>query len=71
MSEDAKTRPDSGYRPAQDEPYMNPRQLDYFRAKLEAWRAELIEESEQTLAGAGPERPGYPRGRRRRGAAHS
>jgi DnaK suppressor protein len=37
------------YRPSADEPYMNPHQLDYFRRKLEAWRDELIEESEQTL----------------------
>ncbi len=37
------------YRPSADEPYMNPRQLDYFRRKLEAWRDELIAESEQTL----------------------
>jgi len=28
---------------------MNPDQLGYFRRKLEAWRDELIEESEQTL----------------------
>lgn len=37
------------YRPSADEPYMNPHQLDYFRRKLEAWRDELIDESEQTL----------------------
>jgi DnaK suppressor protein len=37
------------YRPSADEPYMNPDQLGYFRRKLEAWRDELIEESEQTL----------------------
>jgi len=37
------------YRPSADEPYMNPRQLEYFRHKLEAWRDELIAESEQTL----------------------
>jgi DnaK suppressor protein len=37
------------YRPTADEPYMNPRQLEYFRSKLEAWRDELIQESEQTL----------------------
>ncbi|MFO8003411.1 RNA polymerase-binding protein DksA [Thioalkalivibrio sp.] len=37
------------YRPSADEPYMNSRQLDYFRRKLEGWRDELIEESEQTL----------------------
>ncbi len=28
---------------------MNPRQLEYFRRKLEAWRDELIQESEETL----------------------
>lgn len=37
------------YRPSADEPYMNPQQLEYFRRKLEAWREELIQESEQTL----------------------
>lgn len=37
------------YRPSADEPYMNPRQLEYFRGKLEAWREELIQESEETL----------------------
>ena len=37
------------YRPSADEPYMNPRQLDYFRRKLEVWREELIQESEETL----------------------
>ena len=37
------------YRPSADEPYMNPRQLEYFRRKLEAWRDELIQESEETL----------------------
>lgn len=37
------------YRPSADEPYMNPRQLEYFRRKLEAWRDDLIQESEETL----------------------
>ncbi|AHE99493.1 RNA polymerase-binding protein DksA [Thioalkalivibrio paradoxus] len=39
----------SEYRPSADEPYMNPRQLEYFRRKLQAWREELIAESEETL----------------------
>lgn len=39
----------SEYRPSVDEPYMNPRQLEYFRKKLQVWRDELIAESEQTL----------------------
>ncbi len=38
-----------GYRPSEDEPFMNPRQLEYFRHKLEDWRAEILRESTQTL----------------------
>ncbi|TCO80117.1 TraR/DksA family transcriptional regulator [Plasticicumulans lactativorans] len=38
-----------GYRPSADEPYMNPRQLAYFREKLLAWRQELLEEAQATL----------------------
>ena len=39
------------YRPAEDEPFMNPRQLEYFRRKLQAWRAELMDESKHTIEG--------------------
>ena len=38
------------YRPSPDEPFMNPRQLEYFRQKLLAWRQEIIKESRETLA---------------------
>lgn len=38
-----------GYRPRAEESYMNPKHLLYFRNKLEAWREELIEESQETL----------------------
>ena len=38
------------YRPAEDEEFMNPRQREYFRQKLLAWRAELLQESSETLA---------------------
>ncbi|PRX35025.1 transcriptional regulator, TraR/DksA family [Meinhardsimonia xiamenensis] len=37
------------YRPAEDEPFMNERQLEYFRRKLLAWKAEILEESKHTL----------------------
>ena len=37
------------YRPSADEDYMNANQLEYFRRKLEAWREELLEESEETV----------------------
>ncbi|WP_372840420.1 RNA polymerase-binding protein DksA [Phaeovulum sp.] len=39
------------YKPAESEPFMNPRQLEYFRRKLLAWKAELIEQSAETLEG--------------------
>ncbi len=42
---------DENYRPAEDEPFMNERQLEYFRRKLLAWRAELLDESRHTIEG--------------------
>src|SRR4051794_4276605 len=39
-----------GYRPSPDEDFMNPRQMDYFRAKLLEWREDLLRESRETLA---------------------
>jgi DnaK suppressor protein len=37
------------YRPSDDEAFMNPLQLEYFRQKLLRWRAELLAESSGTL----------------------
>ena len=37
------------YRPSDDEPFMSPRQLDYFRRKLLLWREEILRESLETL----------------------
>ena len=37
------------YRPSDDEPFMSPRQLDYFRRKLLLWREEILRESQETL----------------------
>ncbi len=37
------------YRPAEDEPFMNERQLEYFRRKLIDWRSDLLEESRDTI----------------------
>ena len=37
------------YRPSEEEDFMNPRQLEYFRQKLLCWRAELLAESTETL----------------------
>jgi DnaK suppressor protein len=37
------------YRPTEDEPYMNDRQLEYFRNKLMSWREEILRGSNETL----------------------
>lgn len=37
------------YKPAEDEPFMNERQLEYFRRKLLAWKDEILEDSRETL----------------------
>lgn len=39
------------YRPAEDEPFMNDRQVEYFRRKLLDWKADLLEDSRDTVAG--------------------
>ncbi|HEY5211292.1 MAG TPA: RNA polymerase-binding protein DksA [Stellaceae bacterium] len=39
----------ANYRPSEDEEFMNPRQLEYFRQKLLQWREELLVESSGTL----------------------
>lgn len=38
-----------GYRPSEDEPFMNPVMREYFRQRLLEWRAELLDESNLTL----------------------
>ena len=40
---------DADYRPTENEPYMNARQVEYFRRKLLAWRDELVRGSGLTL----------------------
>ena len=39
------------YRPAEDEPFMNDRQLEYFRRKLLNWKNDLLSESRETIEG--------------------
>jgi DnaK suppressor protein len=37
------------YRPSDDEEFMGPLQVEYFRQKLLRWRAELLADSSETL----------------------
>jgi len=39
------------YRPAEDEPFMNERQLEFFRRKLLNWKQDLLADSRDTIEG--------------------
>jgi len=47
----AETVLSESYKPAEDEPFMNDRQLEYFRRKLLAWREDILEDSRDTIEG--------------------
>jgi DnaK suppressor protein len=49
-----------GYKPSDDEPFMNERQKDYFRRKLIDWRESIIAESRETLAALQNESENHP-----------
>ena len=37
------------YRPSENEPFMNERQREYFRRKLNQWKEEILKESRETI----------------------
>ena len=39
------------YKPSEDEPFMNAKQLEYFQRKLLSWKADLLVETRETLEG--------------------
>lgn len=45
----AETRFEVDYAPSEDEPFMNSRQLEYFRRKLLAWKGSILAESRGTI----------------------
>jgi len=45
----AETFLEDDYRPAEDEPFMNERQTEYFRRKLLDWKADLQGDSRDTI----------------------
>ena len=48
LAHDGDSSPD--YRPSEDEEFMNPIQVEYFRQKLLRWRTDLLKEADGTLA---------------------
>ena len=49
-----------GYKPTDDEPFMNERQKEYFRRKLQAWRDSILAESKETLTSLQNESENHP-----------
>ena len=43
------TRLPKNYRPSDKEPFMNAKQREYFRQRLQRWRNELLHDTSQTL----------------------
>jgi DnaK suppressor protein len=41
---------EADYKPSDDEPFMNERQLAYFRQKLLNWKEDILKESKETLS---------------------
>ncbi len=39
----------NGYIPSEEEEFMNPRQVDFFRKKLLVWREDILRDSRETL----------------------
>ena len=48
------------YRPSDDEPFMNERQLEYFRNKLLIWKDEILRESRETIGNLQTETENHP-----------
>lgn len=44
-----ETPMDQDYRPVEDEPFMNDRQVEYFRTKLTDWKNQILEQSKDTI----------------------
>jgi DnaK suppressor protein len=49
-----------GYRPTDEEPFMNERQRDYFRRKLIAWKDEILREASETISTLQNESDNHP-----------
>lgn len=51
---------DKNYRPAEDEEFMNERQLEYFKQKLLSWKEDILRESRETLSHLQSETENHP-----------
>ncbi|HWA61409.1 MAG TPA: RNA polymerase-binding protein DksA [Caulobacteraceae bacterium] len=51
---------DTEYRPSEDEPFMNERQLEYFKQKLLQWKEDILRESRETVSHLQAETENHP-----------
>jgi DnaK suppressor protein len=51
---------DEAYQPSEDEPFMNERQLEYFRKRLLSWKEDILRESRETLSSLQSETENHP-----------
>ena len=51
---------DEGYRPTDEEPFMNERQREYFRRKLIKWKGDILREAQETLTTLQTENENHP-----------
>ena len=51
---------ESDYRPSDSEPFMNERQIEYFRLKLQKWKDDILKESRETLQHLQNENSNHP-----------
>jgi DnaK suppressor protein len=51
---------ENGYRPSEDEPFMNEQQRSYFRAKLVSWKNDILREARETLDALQEENTNHP-----------
>ena len=50
----------NGYHPTEDEPFMNERQLEYFKQKLLTWKEDILRESRETVTHLQSETENHP-----------
>lgn len=48
------------YRPSENEPFMNDRQLAYFKAKLLKWKNDILEEAKGTVSNLKADTENHP-----------
>ena len=51
---------EGGYHPTEDEPFMNERQVEYFKQKLLDWKEDILRESRETVTHLQAETENHP-----------